>query len=77
MSSAPSTPKITESASQPVASRGVGVLSIGEAAARLGMSRSQLEAMIDRDTVKVLPTGCTGMIPTTEVERLLQTRGQG
>ncbi len=59
------------------ASRGFGVLTIGEAAARLGMSRSQLEALIDRGAVEALPTGFTRMIPTTEVERLLQTRGHG
>lgn len=46
------------------------MLSIGEAAARLGMSRAQLELLIDRGIVRALPTGYTRMIPTTEVERL-------
>ena len=49
---------------------GVGVLSLGEAAQRLGMSRVELEAMIDAGKIKALPTGYTRMIPTSEVERL-------
>jgi excisionase family DNA binding protein len=53
---------------------GVRVLTIGEAAARLGMSRSELEALIDRGAVKALPTGFTRMIPTSEVERLRRLR---
>ncbi len=71
-SSPPSTPRIAESVSPPVASRGISVLSIGEAAARLGMSRSQLEAMIDRGAVEALPTGFTRMIPMSVVKRLQQ-----
>jgi len=58
-------------ASAHVESRRIGVLSIGEAAARLGMSRPQLEALIDRGLVEPLPTGFTRMIPTAEVKRLL------
>jgi excisionase family DNA binding protein len=46
------------------------VLSLGEAASRLGMSRSELEAMIAAGKVEALPTGFTRMIPTREVERL-------
>jgi hypothetical protein len=46
------------------------VLSIGVAASQLGMSRSQLEALIDRGAVHALPTGFTRMIPTAEVRRL-------
>ena len=46
------------------------VLSLGEAAARLGVSRSELEAMIAAGNVEALPTGFTRMIPTREVERL-------
>jgi excisionase family DNA binding protein len=53
------------------------VLSIGEATARLGMSRSEFETLIDRGVVEALPTGFTRMIPTTEVERLLQARRHG
>lgn len=59
----------------PVESRGIGVLSLGEAAARLGMTRSGIEALIERDVVQALPTGFTRMIPTTEVKRLQSTRG--
>lgn len=40
-----------------VESHGIGVLSIGEAATRLGMSRVQLEALIRRVQVKSLTTG--------------------
>jgi excisionase family DNA binding protein len=69
-SSAPA-PATAASASSPVESRGIGVLSIGEAAARLGMSRHELETMIDRGAVKALPTGFTRMIPTAEIKRLL------
>jgi excisionase family DNA binding protein len=46
------------------------VLSLGEAATRLGVSRTTLEAMIDAGKVEALPTGFTRMIPTSEVERL-------
>src|SRR2546428_13532071 len=49
----------------PVSSQAIGVLSIGEAAARLGMSRSQLGELIDRGVVKALPTGFTRMIATS------------
>ena len=50
----------------------IGVLAIGEAAARLGMSRAPLDAMIGAGTVQALPVGFTRMIPTREVERLQQ-----
>jgi excisionase family DNA binding protein len=43
------------------------VLSLGEAAARLGVSRGELEAMIAAGKVEALPTGFTRMIPTREV----------
>lgn len=49
----------------------VRVLSFGEAAARLGLSRAQLEAMIAAGKVEALFTGFTMMIPTGEVKRLL------
>lgn len=71
-SSPPTLP--TTPAFQPVESRAIRVLSLGEAAARLGMSRSELEAMIERGRVKALPTGLTRMIPTTEVEGWLAAR---
>jgi hypothetical protein len=50
--------------------QGMGVLSLGEAAARLGMSRAELETTIVAGKIEALPTGFTRMIPTTEVERL-------
>jgi hypothetical protein len=53
---------------------GVGVLFIGEAAARLGMSRAELEAMMARGQVGTLPTGFVRVIPTSEVERLQRLR---
>src|SRR5450759_882091 len=40
------------------------VLSLGEAAARLGVGRSELEAMIEAGKIEALPTGFTRMIPT-------------
>jgi excisionase family DNA binding protein len=46
------------------------VLSLGEAAARLGVGRSELEAMLAAGKVEALPTGFTRMIPTREIERL-------
>ena len=46
------------------------VLTLREAAQRLGVSRAQLEAMIDSGTVEALPTGYTRTIPTSEIERL-------
>lgn len=46
------------------------VLSLGEAAARLGVTRPELEAMIAAGKIEALPTGFTRMIPTREVERL-------
>jgi hypothetical protein len=56
--------------SSPVAGHGIRVVSIGEAATRLGMSRAQLKALIDCGAVRALPTGFTRMIPTSEVARL-------
>ena len=53
---------------------GVLVLSLGEAAARVGVSRAQLEAMIEAGTIRALPTGYTRMIPTSEVVRLVTHR---
>lgn len=51
-------------------SEAVTVLSLGEAAAKLDVSRLELEAMIAAGKVEALPTGYTRMIPTREVERL-------
>lgn len=47
----------------------VSVLSLGEAAARLGVSCPELEAMIDAGKIEALPTGFTRMIPGREVVR--------
>jgi excisionase family DNA binding protein len=43
------------------------VLSLGEAASRLGVSRATLEAMVEAGKIEALPTGFTRMIPTREV----------
>ena len=49
---------------------GIGVLFVGEAAARLGIPRAELEAMIARGAIETLPTAFGCVIPTREVERL-------
>lgn len=41
---------------------------------RLGVSRSELETMIEAGKIEALPTGYTCTIPTTEVERILAAR---
>jgi excisionase family DNA binding protein len=51
----------------------VAVLSLGEAAQRLGISRGELEAMIESGKVDALPTGFTRMIPTREIKRLTRS----
>jgi len=43
---------------------------VAEAATRLGVSRRELEAMIDAGKIKALPTGYTRTIPFSEMERL-------
>jgi excisionase family DNA binding protein len=48
----------------------IGVLTLGEAAARLGVSRPDLEKMIEVGKIEALPTGYTRTIPTSEIERL-------
>lgn len=50
------------------------VLSLGEAASRLGVGRAELEAMIEAGKIEALPTGFTRMIPTIEIERLTAGR---
>jgi len=52
---------------------GTRVLFIGEAAARLGMSRVDLEGMIARGQVETLPIEFGRVVPTREVERLTAT----
>jgi excisionase family DNA binding protein len=49
-------------------------LSLGEAAARLGVSHGELERMIAAGNVEALPTGFTRMIPRREIERLRRRR---
>jgi excisionase family DNA binding protein len=56
-------------------SEAVYVLSLGEAAARLGISRRELQAMIAAGKIEALPTGFTRTNPTSEVERLTAKRG--
>jgi excisionase family DNA binding protein len=46
------------------------VLTLGEAAARLGVTREALEAMIAAGKIQALPTGFTRMIPSAEIDRL-------
>jgi predicted DNA-binding transcriptional regulator AlpA len=46
------------------------VLTVGEAATRLGMSRAQLDAMIARGQVETLPIEFGRVVPTSEVDRL-------
>jgi excisionase family DNA binding protein len=72
-SSSPAPAPPSAAGTSPAQRRGIGVLTLGEAAARLGMSRSELETLIDRGAVRALPTGFTRMIPTTEVELNLST----
>jgi excisionase family DNA binding protein len=45
------------------------VLTLGEAAASLGVNRGELEAMIDAGKIEALPTGFTRTIPSREVAR--------
>ena len=51
-------------------SEAVGVLLLGEACARLGLTRAELEALIEAGKVEALPMGYSVAIPTREVERL-------
>ena len=55
---------------EPRRDESVRVLSLGEAAVRVGVSRAELEALIAAGKIEALPTGYTRMIPTSEVERL-------
>jgi len=50
------------------------VLTLGEAAARLGMSRRELETMVERGEVATLQGEFIRVIPTREVERLRRLR---
>lgn len=71
---ASSSPSPSQSVTSSVPSRGIGVLTVGEAAARLGMGRTQLDAMVARGQVETLPIEFGCVIPTREVERLQRPR---
>jgi hypothetical protein len=53
-----------------VRSEAIAVLTMQEAATRLGINTSEMEAMVKRGTVKSLVAGWTVVVPTSEVERL-------
>lgn len=53
---------------------GVRVLTVGETATRLGISRAQLDAMIAHGAVETLPIEFGCVVPTREVERLQRSR---
>lgn len=48
----------------------IAVLSLGEVAARLDISRAEVERMIAAGKLRGLATGWTVMVPTSEVERV-------
>ena len=62
---------------EPVQARdeSVLVLSLAEVAARMGISRGEVERMIAAETMWALPTGNTVMVPSAEVERLRPSHG--
>jgi hypothetical protein len=53
-----------------VRSEAIAVLTMREAATRLGISTAEMEAMVKRGTVKSVVAGWTAMVPTSEVRRL-------
>jgi hypothetical protein len=53
-----------------VKSEAIGVLTIGEAARRLGIGTAEMELLLKRGTVRSLMAGWTVVVPTIEVERL-------
>jgi excisionase family DNA binding protein len=59
---------------EPRRDESIAVLNLGEAGARLGISRAELEKMIASGKIEALPTGFTRMIPTREVKRLVGRR---
>jgi hypothetical protein len=59
------TPEPTEPKSE-----AIGVLTMREAATRLGISTSEMEAIVKRGAVRSLMAGWTVVVPTGEVERL-------
>jgi excisionase family DNA binding protein len=62
-------------AAVPRLDKSVAVLSLGEAAARLGLTRSEVERMIAAGKIKVVPTAYARMVPASEVDRLARLWG--
>jgi excisionase family DNA binding protein len=62
-------PEPTQSKSEVIA-----VLTLKEAALRLGISTSEVEAMVASGKVRSLMAGWPVMIPSTEIERLASLR---
>jgi len=58
-------PETTQSKSE-----AIDVLTLREAATRLGISRGEVEAMVRRGAVKSVVAGWTMFVPTSEVGRL-------
>lgn len=54
-----------------VKSEAIGVLTMKEAATRLGITTSEMEAMVERGAVKSLVAGWTVVVQTSEVGRLM------
>jgi excisionase family DNA binding protein len=54
----------------PPKNEAIGVLTLKEAATRLGISTGELEAMVIGGRVKSLMAGWTVVVPSSEVERL-------
>ncbi len=65
------TPKRTEPVH--VKSEAIAALTLKEAAVRVGMSTSEMEAMVARGAVNSLTAGWARVVPTSEVERLRAT----
>lgn len=61
-------------AEPPQRSEAIGVLTLGETAARLGVTRKELEAMIASGTIASFETGFTRTIPSAEIDRILAAR---
>jgi excisionase family DNA binding protein len=51
-------------------SEAIAVLTVKEAAVRLGISTSEIEALVARGAVKSVVAGWTPMLPTGELEKL-------
>lgn len=62
-------PSVQETKPAAARNESVGVLTIGEVAARWGIARSEVERMIAAGKLRALPTGYTVTVPSSEVER--------